>query len=186
MQQMQEGEEKMNELVKAMDLIREESNEIANIIQVIGGIAEQTNLLALNASIEAARAGEHGKGFAVVAGEIGTLAGSSAEAAQNITDLIHKSIAAVNNGVAITDETVHRMDGIGKISEDISAHVSQITETMKKQDSYLQEMISSAEEISAVVDENTASAQESSALSQELFSEMENAMKLIDQYKLRG
>ena len=185
-QQMQEGEEKMNELVKAMDLIREESNEIANIIQVIGGIAEQTNLLALNASIEAARAGEHGKGFAVVAGEIGTLAGSSAEAAQNITDLIHKSIAAVNNGVAITDETVHRMGGIGKISEDISAHVSQITETMKKQDSYLQEMISSAEEISAVVDENTASAQESSALSQELFSEMENAMKLIDQYKLRS
>ena len=78
------------------------------------------------------------------------------------------------------------MGGIGKISEDISAHVSQITETMKKQDSYLQEMISSAEEISAVVDENTASAQESSALSQELFSEMENAMKLIDQYKLRS
>ncbi len=185
-QQIQEGEDKMDNLVKAMDLIREESNEIANIIEVIGGIAEQTNLLALNASIEAARAGEHGKGFAVVAGEIGTLAGSSAEAAQNITDLIHKSIAAVNNGVSLTGETVHMMDGITKIWEEISSHITEITQATKEQDAYLQDMLTSAGEIAAVVDKNTASAQESSALSQELLSEMENAMELIDQYKLRA
>ena len=185
-QQMQEGEDKMKDLVKAMDLIREESNEIANIIEVIGGIAEQTNLLALNASIEAARAGEHGKGFDVVAGEIGTLAGSSAEAAQNITDLIHKSIAAVNNGVSLTDETVHMMDGITKISEEISSHISVITQATKEQDAYLKDMLTSAGEIAAVVDKNTASAQESSALSEELLSEMENAMELIEQYKLRA
>ena len=185
-QQIQEGEDKMDNLVKAMDLIREESNEIANIIEVIGGIAEQTNLLALNASIEAARAGEHGKGFAVVAGEIGTLAGSSAEAAQNITDLILKSIAAVNNGVSLTGETVHMMDGITKIWEEISSHITEITQATKEQDAYLQDMLTSAGEIAAVVDKNTASAQESSALSQELLSEMENAMELIDQYKLRA
>ena len=185
-QQIQEGEDKLDNLVKAMDLIREESNEIANIIEVIGGIAEQTNLLALNASIEAARAGEHGKGFAVVAGEIGTLAGSSAEAAQNITDLIHKSIAAVNNGVSLTGETVHMMDGITKIWEEISSHITEITQATKEQDAYLQDMLTSAGEIAAVVDKNTASAQESSALSQELLSEMENAMELIDQYKLRA
>ncbi|HBZ63046.1 MAG TPA: hypothetical protein DEO89_00165 [Lachnospiraceae bacterium] len=184
--QMQEGEDKMKDLVKAMDLIREESNEIAKIIEVIGGIAEQTNLLALNASIEAARAGEHGKGFAVVAGEIGTLAGSSAEAAQNITDSIHKSIAAVNNGVSLTDETVHMMDGITKISEEISSHISVITQATKEQDAYLKDMLTSAGEIAAVVDKNTASAQESSALSEELLSEMENAMELIEQYKLRA
>ena len=185
-QQIQEGEDKMDNLVKAMDLIREESNEIANIIEVIGGIAEQTNLLALNASIEAARAGEHGKGFAVVAGEIGTLAGSSAEAAQNITDLINKSIAAVNNGVSLTGETVHMMDGITKIWEEISSHITEITQATKEQDAYLQDMRTSAGEIAAVVDKNTASAQESSALSQQLLSEMENAMELIEQYKLRA
>ncbi|BBF43309.1 methyl-accepting chemotaxis protein [Lachnospiraceae bacterium KM106-2] len=65
-------------------------NEISNITTLINGIAAQTNLLALNASIESARAGEAGKGFAVVATEIGTLAGESKDASDQIFQLISK------------------------------------------------------------------------------------------------
>ncbi|MFR0866943.1 MAG: hypothetical protein ACLSGV_10740, partial [Eubacterium sp.] len=75
---------------------------------------------------------------------------------------------------------------ITKIGEEISSHITEITQAPKEQDAYLQDMLTSAGEIAAVVDKNTASAQESSALSQELLSEMENAMELIDQYKLRA
>ena len=182
---MGEGEKKMGELAEAMDVIRTESHEIENIIGVIAGIAEQTNLLALNASIEAARAGEHGKGFAVVASEIGTLAGSSAEATKNITDLIHKSMTAVDNGVAITDETVEMLNGISKISSEISNHITKITEDSKEQDNYLKDMLVSANEIAAVVDENTAAAEESSALSEELLGQTEGVMSIIDQYQLK-
>ena len=185
MQKMEEGEEKMGQLASAMDLIRTESNEIASIIEVITGIAAQTNLLALNASIEAARAGEHGKGFAVVASEIGALAGSSAEASQNITELIQKSIAAVNNGVSITDETVEMLGGISQISAEISKNISEITETSKKQDDYLKNMLDGANEIASVIDQNTASAEESSALSEELLGNAESVMGIIDQYKIR-
>lgn len=185
MEQMSEGEKKMEELTSAMGEIREGSNEIASIIEVITGIAAQTNLLALNASIEAARAGEHGKGFAVVASEIGALAGSSAEASQNITELIQKSIATVNNGVTITDETVKMLSGISEISSQISQKISMITDASKKQDAYLKNMLDDANEIAAVIDENTAAAQESSALSEELLGYTENVMEMIEKYKLR-
>lgn len=185
MERMAEGEKKMDELSQAMDQIRMESNEIASIIEVITGIAAQTNLLALNASIEAARAGEHGKGFAVVASEIGGLAGSSAEASQNITELIQKSIAAVNNGVTITGETVEMLEGISKISSEISQNISRITDTSRKQDDSLKNMLDSANEIAAVIDQNTAAAEESSALSEELLGYTENVMAQIEKYKIK-
>lgn len=185
MDQMQVGGQKMKELTQAMDLIREDSNEIANIIEVITGIAAQTNLLALNASIEAARAGEHGKGFAVVADEIGTLAGSSAEASRNITQLIHKSIETVSNGVCVTNQTSEMMAGISEMSANIADHITLITESNKKQDAYINGMVENAKEIASIIDQNTAAAQESSALSEELLGYAENVMEMIEQYEIR-
>ena len=75
---------------------------IKELSDAILRISNQTNLLALNASIEAARAGEAGKGFAVVATEIGELANSTNDAANEIQKMSNDVVEAIQglNGLA--------------------------------------------------------------------------------------
>lgn len=104
----------MEQAVTTMGQISEASRRIAQIIGVVDEIAFQTNLLALNAAVEAARAGEQGRGFAVVAAEVRNLAGRSASAAREITQLIKDSVDRVSSGMRLVGsagETIHEVVG---------------------------------------------------------------------------
>jgi len=70
--------------------LKEKSNQVDEILAIIGNISSQTNLLALNASIEAARAGEYGKGFSVVADEIRKLAEGTRESLDQASSIVNE------------------------------------------------------------------------------------------------
>lgn len=92
--------------------------QIGNMVNLIIEIAEETNLLSLNASIEAARAGEAGKGFAVVADQIGKLAMSSSNAADEISKLTEEIQDTVSEAVNQMNSSVGEVQAnVGIVSE---------------------------------------------------------------------
>lgn len=91
--------------------LNEGSQKIGEVVKLIQDIAEQTNLLALNASIEAARAGDEGRGFAVVAEEVKKLATQTAGATDEISDQVYM----------IQQNSEESVEAISNISERISS-----------------------------------------------------------------
>jgi methyl-accepting chemotaxis protein len=159
------------------------SNEIQDVINIMGDFFERVNLLALNASIEAARAGEHGRGFAVVAEEIGKMSDSSALDLKQISALIDRNKADVEQGniiikqiisfiknllgniTSIQQKSVETIDEITrqkKIKDELNVRTSIVKEnsdhiglSMNEQKSALEDVVRSIDEENKVVQANT-------------------------------
>lgn len=185
LQDAQKGQERMKQLVTAMENISLVSREIQNIIAAIEDIASQTNLLSLNASIEAARAGEAGRGFAVVADQIGKLAADSAQSAVETRQLIEKSLGEVENGNSITQQTVSAFQNIITSMNSFAKMAKESSNSSNSQAEMLQQVQSGIEQIANVVQGNSAASQESSATSEELSCQAQMLKNLVAQFKLQ-
>lgn len=154
------------ELLKdSMQKISDMSMSIEKIIGEINSIAQQTNMLSLNASIEAARAGDMGKGFAVVATQVGELAARSAQAAKETNELIMNSINAVEDGRAITDQTVEAFGIVVENIEQTDQYVAEITDMVRQNVDIVSHAVSQIERISNVVEENVQISQNTKQVS---------------------
>ena len=155
-----QGGDVVGRVVSTMHEIDASSRRIADIITVIDGIAFQTNILALNAAVEAARAGEQGRGFAVVASEVRTLAQRSAGAAKEIKGLIDASVGKVAEGSQLVNHA-------GATMGEIVASVQRVTDIMAEISAASQEQSAGIEQVNQTVVQMDETTQQNAALVEE-------------------
>ena len=144
--------ESSNEMVtRKMQELKECTDKMQGIMQLISNVANQTGLLALNASIEAARAGEAGKGFAVVATEISSLSAQTNNATGEINTLIEnivKSVGDVTESMEMLLESSRLQNQYVDSTAENFTQIHQNTQSIVKQVSHLRQTVD------VVLDEN--------------------------------
>lgn len=168
----------IGEKVETMTLDLQQEKEKADAVlrikelsDAILSISGQTNLLALNASIEAARAGDAGKGFAVVAGEIGTLAGNTNSAANEIQEVSKDVVAAIQGLYELADRILSLLQEeissdykeFGDASEDYAEMSEDIRHSMERLQQITERYAKSLENIKDAMISISAASEENSA-----------------------
>ncbi len=146
--------------------------EISKKVSLIEEISRETNMLALNAAIEAARAGEYGKGFAIVAMEVRKLSDRSRKAAKDIGSLASSSVEIAENASSILNQIVINSRKTAELIQEISM-------ASAEQDGGADQINKAIQQLDIVIQSNAQASEELASTSAELAS---GARQLTDVY----
>jgi methyl-accepting chemotaxis protein len=179
-----QGNDSMEKMNKAMETILKSSQETGRIIKTIDEIAFQTNLLALNAAVEAAHAGDAGQGFAVVAEEVKNLALRSAEAAKNTNVLIEESGRNSEMGSKIVDDVTKSFLQMKEQFNKVKSIVNEISASSDEQSHGVNQINTGVQEMNRVTQQNAANAEESAAAAEQLSGQSAELKSMVNSFSL--
>ncbi|MBU0631576.1 methyl-accepting chemotaxis protein [bacterium] len=117
-------------LASQLGNLKNDADQVKEVLDIIKDIADQTNLLALNAAIEAARAGEHGRGFAVVADEVRKLAERTQKSLMQIEISVGTIVQSINDVSDNMGENASNLSALTEISSDVEEKINTTSEAM--------------------------------------------------------
>lgn len=185
--QTKHGEQMTTALIRKTDTLKESTNQISEVMEILTNIAQQTNLLSLNAAIEAARAGEAGKGFAVVADEIRKLSAQSKESIDTVGSITLAIINEVNGTLQVLEEAnpvfkeqVVKAQETDVILNKVGTHMNEFMSKIEHVSNSIRQLQESQDILSSTVQQVSATAEESSAISEEVSASTEEQLKVSD------
>lgn len=152
--QATQGHQTMEEFLLTMQEIRNHSQQVNDIMDVINAISFQTNILALNASVEAARAGEQGRGFAVVAEEVRSLATRSSDAASQIQSILATSNNSIEQGNRLSLNASQNIQEAVLSIETINTSIAKIAVSASQQHQNIEQISGTLQEQTQVTQAN--------------------------------
>ncbi|MBA1257185.1 methyl-accepting chemotaxis protein [Pseudomonas oryzihabitans] len=178
--------------------LKQESDAISLVLDVINGIAGQTNLLALNAAIEAARAGEAGRGFAVVADEVRSLAQKTQQSTGSIQLMISRLQSGTDRAAQAMQETLGQVQTgagnmlrAGELLSEIAEGVTlindrniQVASAAEQQSQVAEDISRNVSDIHELVIQVSAGAEQTAVTSRELARLADAQQSLVGRFQV--